>query len=182
MPDDPKGYTGSFGFQTKDFDCALQIYIIDKDGQLSIERREVEWIEGDEKAKNFLDKVGYPKTTKTWLEPLNYTGVIQFYDYLNSNNTDYDYWIQYEAKFIDGKSENIKLINFEANSNFKRKERDAKFEIELKKQRELCKTFRYKYLIKPYNESIKFLFRKLFKILNHANINIWQIENKFIIK
>ncbi len=28
MPDEPKGYTGSHGFQTKDFDCSLDIYII----------------------------------------------------------------------------------------------------------------------------------------------------------
>ena len=54
MPDDPKGYTGSFGFQTQDFECALDIYIIDKDGQLFLEQRETEWVEGDPNGKNFL--------------------------------------------------------------------------------------------------------------------------------
>ncbi len=36
MPDEPKGYTGSHGFQTKDFDCALDIYIIDENGKMHV--------------------------------------------------------------------------------------------------------------------------------------------------
>ena len=72
MPEDPKGYTGSYGFQTKDFDCGLDLYVIDKDGRLSIERRETEWIEGDPNGKSFLDKMGHVKTIKTWLAQLNF--------------------------------------------------------------------------------------------------------------
>ena len=36
MPDDPKGYSGSSSFQTKDFDCALDNYIIDENNNLLI--------------------------------------------------------------------------------------------------------------------------------------------------
>ena len=110
MPDEPKGYTGSHGFQTKDFDCALDIYFIDENGQLFIERRETEWVEGDPNAKGFLDKVGYIKTKKTWLESVNKTCTVQFYYFFSSNNTDYDYWIVYDAVFIDGKIKDIKQL------------------------------------------------------------------------
>ena len=58
MPEDPKGYTGAFGFQTKDFDCALDIYIINKEGQLLVERRETEWVEGNPSGKTFWEKAG----------------------------------------------------------------------------------------------------------------------------
>ena len=121
MPEDPKGYTGSYGFQTKDFDCGLDLYVIDKDGRLFIERRETEWIEGDTNSKNFLDKLGHIKTVKTWLEALDHTCTIEFHDYITSDNTDYDYWIQYKATFIRGQISDVKLTNFEATSNSKRK-------------------------------------------------------------
>ena len=117
MPEDPKGYTGSHSFQTKDFECALDVYIIDKDGQLLIERRDTEWIEGDPNGEGFLSKIGHLKTIKTWLEPLTNTCTIQFYDFIDSNKTDYDYFITYEAIFINGKISSVKIINFEANDN-----------------------------------------------------------------
>jgi len=115
MPDEPKGYTGSHGFQTKDFDCALDIC------------RETEWVEGDPNAKGFLDKVGHIKTKKTWLESVNKTCTVQFYDFFSSNNTDYDYWIVYDAVFIDGKMKDIKLTTFEATPNSERKKKDIEF-------------------------------------------------------
>ena len=182
MSDDPKGYTGSFGFQTKDFDCALDLYIIDKNEKLYIERRETEWIERNPEAKNFLDKAGYAKTKKVWIEPLDLTCTIQFYDYFESDYTDYDYWIEYKAEFVRGKLIDMKLFNFEATSNLKRKKKNEEFQNKMRQHNEFIKTRKYKYLIRPYNKSIKFIFKKLYKILNHASINIWRIENLFLIK
>jgi hypothetical protein len=151
MPDDPKGYTGSHGFQTKDFECALDVYIIDKDGQLFIERRETEWVEGNPKAQSLLEKFGYAKTIKTWLEPLNRTCTVQFYDHIDSNKTDYDYWIVYEAFFVNGRINCIELINFEAVENSERKKKDKEFQNKLRRWAEFTKTRRYKYLFNPYN-------------------------------
>jgi len=176
MPEDPKGYTGSHGFQTKDFECALDVYIIDKDGQLLIERRDSEWIEGDPNGKSFLDKMGHVKTIKTWLEPLTNTCTIQFYDFIDSNKTDYDYFITYEAVFINGKISSVKIINFEANENAKRKIRDAEFAKKNKENYQFRQTWQYKYFVKPYNRVISFIFFKTIKVLSFLSTTLYKIE------
>lgn len=176
MPEDPKGYTGSHGFQTKDFECALDVYIIDKDGQLLIERRDSEWIEGDPNGKSFLDKMGHVKTIKTWLEPLTNTCTIQFYDFIDSNKTDYDYFITYEAVFINGKISSVKIINFEANENAKRKIRDVEFAEKNKEFYKFRQTWKYKYFIKPYNRVVSFIFFKTIKALSFLSTTLYKIE------
>lgn len=182
MPDEPKGYTGSHGFQTKDLDCGLDIYIIDKDGQLLLEQRETEWVEGNPSGKNFLEKSGYAKTVKTWLEPLNNTCTVQFYDYFSSNNTDYDYWIVYDAVFINGKMTEIKLTTFEATANSERKQKDIEFQNKLREWDEFRKTRRYKYLLNPYNKVLKFIFDKLHKGLSFLSSRVWRVHNFLTIK
>ena len=176
MPEDPKGYTGSHGFQTKDFECALDVYIIDKDGQLLIERRDTEWIEGDPNGEGFLSKIGHLKTIKTWLEPLTNTCTIQFYDFIDSNKTDYDYFITYEAVFINGKMSSVKIINFEANENAKRKIRDAEFAKKNKENYQFRQTWKYKYFVKPYNRSVSFIFFKTIKGLSFLSTTLYKIE------
>ena len=176
MPEDPKGYTGSHGFQTKDFECALDVYIIDKDGQLLIERRDTEWIEGDPNGEGFLSKMGHLKTIKTWLEPLTNTCTIQFYDFIDSNKTDYDYFITYEAVFINGKMSSVKIINFEANENAKRKIRDAEFAKKNKENYQFRQTWKYKYFVKPYNRSVSFIFFKTIKVLSFLSTTLYKIE------
>jgi hypothetical protein len=181
MPEDPKGYTGSYGFQTKDFENSLDIYIIDKDGQLSIERRETEWVGGDPNGKSFLEKSGYLKTKKTWLETVNRTCTIQFYDYLSSNKTDYDYWIVYNAVFIEGKITDVKLTTFEARPNSERKEKDEAFKMKLKLRHEFIQTWRYKYIYKPYNTIIKAVVRGSTKCLTKLKMLIFKLESKMLI-
>ena len=181
MPEDPKGYTGSYGFQTKDFENSLDIYIIDKDGQLSIERRETEWVGGDPNGKSFLEKSGYLKTKKTWLETVNRTCTIQFYDYLSSNKTDYDYWIVYNAVFIEGKITDVKLTTFEARPNSERKEKDEAFKMKLKLRHEFIQTWRYKYIYKPYNTIIRAVVRGSTKCLTKLKMLIFKLESKMLI-
>ncbi len=123
MPNDPKGYSGSKDFQTKDLDSALDWYEIDKNGQLFIQRSEGEWIEGDKNATGFVAKMGYFKTTKKWKEELIRTITINFYDYQHSQDTDYDYSIEYKAVFIDGKISSVELVDFEARDNAERKKK-----------------------------------------------------------
>lgn len=182
MPDDPKGYTGSHGFQTKDFDCSLDIYIIDENGQLFIERRETEWVEGDPKAKSLLQKFGYAKTIKTWAEPVNKTCTVQFYDYLNSNNTDHDYWIVYETFITEGKIKCVELINFEATPNGERKKKDIEFFNKLRKWDEFKKTRRYKYLLNPYNKCLKFVCDNLYNFFYSASSRVRRVHNFLMIK
>lgn len=178
MPDEPKGYSGSHDFQTKDLDLALALYIIDENGQLSIERREGEWVEGNKNSTSLLEKLGYFKTTKKWLEQLNSTITIVFYDYQQSDNTDHDYFIEYEAVFVGGKITSVKLIKFEATDNAERKKKDIEFNEQMKKHHEFIKTWKYKYFVKPYNKTISFIFRKMSKTAYDLSYILNRIENK----
>jgi len=178
MPDDPKGYTGSHDFQTKDFDLALESYDIDENGRLFLHRFEREWVEGNKDSESFIGKFGYLNVTKKWLEELKTTATIVFYDYLSSNNTDYDYYIEYEAVFVNGKITSVNLISFEANDNADRKKRDIEFDLKLKRNYEFTKSLRYKYFVKPYNKTISFIFRKTSKILSDLSRILHTIENK----
>lgn len=178
MPDVPKGYTGSFGFQTKDLENSLDIYIIDKDGQLSIECRDTEWVQGDPNGKSFLDKSGYLKTKKTWLEPVNKTCAIQFYNYLSSDKTDYDYWIVYNAVFIEGKIKEIKLTTFEAEPNSERKEKDEAFKMKLNLRHEFVQTWRYKYIYRHYNKALRKTVEGATKYLTKLKMLIFKLESK----
>lgn len=178
MPDDPKGYSGSEDFQTKDLDLSLSTYTIDENGQLFIHRFEGEWEPGNKDSDSFIGKIGYFKTTKKWLEQLNSTITVVFYDYQKSNNTDYDYFIEYEAVFVIGKITSVKLIAFEANNNAERKIKDAEFNEKLKKHHEFIKTWRYKYFVKPYNKTISFVFRKTSKAFYNLSYILNRIEVK----
>ena len=178
MPDDPKGYTGSDDFQTKDFDQSLATYTIDENGQLFIHRFEGEWEPGNKDSDSFIGKLGYFKTTKIWQEQLNTTTTIVFYDYIHSENTDYDYLIEYEAVFVVGKMTSVKLTEFTATHNAERKKKDEEYEIRLQEHRKFAKTRRYKYFVRPYNQTISFIFRQLGKISYKLPYLLNRIERK----
>jgi hypothetical protein len=164
MPDEPKGYTGSHDFQTKDLDLALSSYDIDENGQLFIHRYEGEWIEGNKNSESLFGRMGHFKTTKRWLEELNITTTIVFYDYQHSQNT--------------GKMTSAKLINFEAKDNAERKKRDIEFDEKLKRHHEFINTWKYKYFVKPYNRSISYIFRKSSKAFYNLSYILNRIEIK----
>lgn len=182
LPNDPKGYAGSSEFQTKDLHCVLDIYLIDENGQLFVQRRESEWIEGNPKGKSFLEKTGHIKTIRTWLESVNDTCTIEFYDYQHSNNTECDYSITYEAIFDCGKIKSVELIGFEAWSNSERKRKDVEFKEKLRKWDEFRKTRRYKYLLNPYNKCLKFICDFLYKNFNFIATSIRKMHNFLMIK
>ena len=181
MPSDPKGYSGSEDFQTKHLDCGLDTYEIAANGQLSVHKREGKYIEGDKEAKGLFEKIGRYEITKTWVEPVYDTLTMEMYDYEQSDKSEYDYFIQYEVVFIDGIVDEIKLIVFEATDNAERKKKDKEFDKKLKEWYEFTKTRKYKYFVNPYNKSIKFIFRKISKILSFLSSKVWTLESKFLI-
>lgn len=181
MPSDPKGYSGSEDFQTKHLDCGLDTYEIAANGQLSVHKREGKYIEADKEAKGLFDKIGRYEITKTWVEPVYDTLTMEMYDYEQSDKSEYDYFIQYEVVFIDGIVDEIKLIVFEATDNAERKKKDKEFDKKLKEWYEFTKTRKYKYFVNPYNKSIKFIFRKISKILSFLSSKVWTLESKFLI-
>ena len=132
MPSDPKGYAGSEDFQTKHLDCGLDTYEIAANGQLSVYKREGNYIEPDKEAKGLFEKIGRFEVTRTWLEPVYDTLTMEMYDYRESSESGYDYFVQYQVIFIDGIVDEIKLTTFEATDNSARKIKDEEFKKKMK--------------------------------------------------
>lgn len=77
-------------FQTKDFACSLDFYIITKNGKLLIKNKK------GEKPKKF-----------------NYHGDIKFYTSTGSHNNNSFKWYEYKARFTEGKLKWIRRIKKE---------------------------------------------------------------------
>lgn len=181
MPDDPKGYTGSKNFQTKDLDNSLSLYEIREDG--TIWRKFVtksEYVKGDKKSKSIIGRIGYLKELEhEYRQQFDITNILM-YDYIQTKG-DYDYSIDYEVNFENGIVKNIKIVNFEATDNKSRKERDAKWKEELRIRNKFTSTLRYRFVYQHWNKMIRFVFRYLHSIVNFMNSNLYKIERYFIV-
>lgn len=151
LPKEMKVPLPSRSFQTKDLECCLFEYKIDRNKQLLL----------------------FSVKTKKW-EPTNITNTVDFYDYYESEN--YDYSIEYKAVFFNGVLTNINNTKYESTSNRERKQRLARFEDNLTKRVEFERTFLYRHLYKKYNWVIKKMF-KVFRLVN--NIDFFKWERKF---
>lgn len=182
MPDDPKGYAGSENFQTKDLDCCLSTYEIDSNGQLLINKTEGHYVEGDKNSKDLFGKIGHYEVTRKWSEFVFKTSEICMYDYIHSNKTEYDYFIEYKVIFIDGLIDEVQLVKFEAQNNAERKKKDEEFNKKLKDWHEFTKTRKYRYILRPYTSFVRFVFRKLSSSLKFLQSNLYKVEKFFLIK
>jgi len=178
MPEDPKGYSGSGDFQTKDLDNVLSVYEIREDGSLWREKVEGKYIAGDPKSKNLWDSFGHFEITKKWWEKQSITDTINILDYQRTDG-DFDYCIEYEIILKDGIVSSVNIIRFSAEDNSRRKEADQKFAKEMKASYSYKKTFRYRFFFGPYNSFVSFAFRKINKILNFLLDKSWKVE-KFL--
>ena len=180
QPKDPKGYEGSDSFQTKDLENCLLVYEIRKDGTLWVEKRETKFVEGNEKAKNFLDRMGHIETVSSWFEQeKHFSGEVLFYDYQEKNgeNQNYDYAIDYRAFFKNGKMTSVKLIKFEAMENTERKARNKKYEENLKKRYAFTSKWYYKYIFVYWNKAVRHTIRMLHWASHKFNSFLYKLDD-----
>lgn len=178
QPEDPKGFNGGIYFQTKDFECLLDIYEIREDGTLWLRKVEYEFEPNNDSTK--FSKLHIPyKEKKSWWEPVNTTRNIKMYTYIHSE-TDYDYWIEYEVTFINGKLTKVNLSNFQVHLNSERKKLSEENNKKLKKWIEYTKTKKYKYIHRPYEMIIKFLFNKVFNLIENVKRCLTKLQRWLI--
>lgn len=176
MPEDPKGYSGSERFQTKDLDNCLSLFKIEEDGTIWVETYENKIISGNPKGKSIFDRVGYVEKINVAWKQLFDTDTIEIYNYSQSNG-DYDYWISYKLVFYNGVISSVHLLEFKASDNSSRKLRDKEFEEELKQRAKLVATLRYRILYRPWNKAINFIFCNLREITQKLGSTLWKVES-----
>lgn len=154
-------------YQTKSLDCCMMQYFIEEDGTLTFETYpDGKWVENDEAEKSFW------KTRYICGKPVKetFTGnaVINFYADFPKRETDFDYWVEWEALIIKGKLTEIKLIEFNKVCNINRKKALQEFEARLRQDNIYRSTWRYKYLDRwvtlVKRKLVKFLITKLQRI------------------
>jgi len=159
MPKDAKGYVGSKDFQTKELDNFLETYEIRKDGSL--------W------------KRNYQKENKevTWKRDKCGTIKINIYDYQESNNGDFDYFIEYELIFAKDKVKTVKLVNFEATNNTQRKENQKKYDEQCAKRKKFVDTWLFKNILVHWNKFVGIVYRFNTKVLGLLSIVNFKLIN-----
>ena len=109
-------------FQTKDLSNSLSNYVI-QDGILFEKKYRInEYVEGNLKSKDWIDRLGHMKREQPYLERVtNYQNCeINFYDHTQNVQGLYDCWVEYKAIFNNGKCTSIVVDKFNQISNYDR--------------------------------------------------------------
>jgi hypothetical protein len=179
LPEDPKGYCNN-KYQTKDFDNAMDLYEIREDGTLWLRCAEYEYTDGNPKGKTLIDKLPTRTETRVWWQQIfPITDTVRLYAYDVYTNDKYDYWIEYDVTFVDGKVTKAKLLEFTATDNSARKEQHRKDIEYWKNRRTFEKTLFYRLFGKYYNRSISFVCRRIHVAATWVTYKIWKVE-KFL--
>ena len=140
-------------FQTKDFECGLELYEIREDG--TIWRFEFETIIDEEKTTSSEQGKIYKRVNERWVQLQYFSDTISFYDYYQSNKFDNDYWVEYNAVFDKGQLKTIELIRFEPSDNTRRN-----FLRECEERQKLWNKWYMKYGYAYYDMFISYIFKK----------------------
>ncbi len=157
-------------FKTKSLESELLHYEIRADGTIWARQDKLEYVKGDS------DVVGHINVINSeWIFLKDFTGSINFYDYLINNQFDYYYYIEYDSVFIDGKISKILLSKFEALTNKDRKEREKEYREVARLKRELRGRWYMKYLYMPYRSFIKKTF-SIWRKFSRFIPTSWQVQ------
>lgn len=127
-----KDYT----FQTKDLENCLLDYFISEEGFLYehiIDKEYIPYSEEERKSKKIspwnLWKEVIEKSSRD--EKMDFHGTLKFYTY-DQLDEDTDFWVDFQAYFVYGKLDKIKLINFSIDKD--RRVQNEKWKEEYKKK------------------------------------------------
>lgn len=171
-------------FQTKDLVNALIEYKIDKEGDLYFKKIEYEKRELTNEEQEDKDSGGF--WHPMWnLEPISeewvkedFTGYINFYDFIQDFDDKHDAWVEYKVHAKDGKVEGeVQLVEFKEESNKERIASNKRIEAEMKARKEYQQKWRYKFFGQYWNELVRFIFRGVRWLGNKFNSS-WRLEDK----
>lgn len=182
QPENPQGFTGTTDFQTKDFENALDLYLIKEDGALYRSCVEYSEIDPNFKPKTIFD-FPHREKIREWEEPQIITQTISIYDYIESEDCDFDFWIEYNVVFVEGVVKSATIAKFEATDNKQRKENNKKFEKEMREHQEFRKTLFYSFFYQYYSKFVDFLtYKVMSKLGNFLQSNSYKLNRLLKIK
>ena len=177
-------YKADHQYQTKDLDNALIEFKIGEDRVLYEKKVEYEERELTEQEKEDKDKGGFwspgwhfEEKSHEWVK-YEYTGYINFYDFITDIDENNDAWVEYKAHVKDGEiQEEIELDKFDIEDNSERKEQSARIDAEIKARKEYQQKWRYRFFGQYWNRLINCAFRVVRWLGNKLNSS-WKLEDK----
>ena len=167
-------------YQTKDLDESLSLFKVCEEGHLWLEKIGGYYEKGDPKAKSIIDRLGkFVQTDSTWIRQ-DRTCTIQFYESFRvsedqKDELNNDYWLEYEAVFIDGKLNKISILEFSKKDNAERRTREAEFKKEWKSLNNFLNKWYIKFWYSPWRWLVRNIFRTYRRIKYHAPSD-WKVE------
>ena len=117
-------------FQTKDLDCLLNHYVIDKKGYIRAEITHGKHIKKKKPKGHTGVWLPYDfKVERIELKKIKHTGDVNFYDHIEDSKGD-QYWLEFKATFLKGKM--IKLV-FEKKTLYRTKKQVEQDKADLEK-------------------------------------------------
>lgn len=113
-----------YSFQTKSLDCTMSSYIIQNNKLFVQKYKDEKWVPGNEKAKNFMDRLGHMERENPYYEEVYFHGEIYFYEFINNVKDTWDCWVEYKATFTQGTLTSVELFKFEKTDNQERKQKE----------------------------------------------------------
>ena len=135
-------------FQTKNMNGAFDKYTIEEDGQLYLEKVDIEWEKNED--DGFIRK----KTISNGIEKQDYTGELCFGGvHLDTND---DYFFEFKAFFWKGEFKEMHLDNWQKENNCERKKEQEKFKTLFEEADKKSKSF-WRKLLYPFKVIVFFL-------------------------
>lgn len=126
-----------WSLQTKDFDRALDLYVV-QEGKLFVRKYAIEeWIEGKKDSRDPMERMGRMHRDAPFLELVKFTGQFQAYDFRMDIPPHWDAWVKWLFTVVDGKVTHVELLEFEKTDNTERKARQKELLERLEREAKL---------------------------------------------
>jgi len=171
-------------FQTKDLANALIEYRIDKEGVLYYKKIEYEKRDLTNEEQKDKDSGGFwhpmwnlDPVSEEWVKE-DFTGYINFYDFIHDFEEDEDAWVEYKVHIKDSVVQGqVELVEFKKQCSKERKKSSEKIKSAMKARREYQKKWRYRFFGQYWNSLINRVFRGVRWVGNKLD-NSWKLEEK----
>ena len=147
-------------FQTKDLGNAMSEYEIREDG---LWRRLVKYDDKPIEADANRDMMGslwhFEEKSSKW-EKDDFTGYVNFYDFIRDNDGVKDLWVEFRAHFVRGGLQGeIECTTWEQQGNKDRKQIESQFKKELEDRIKFINKWYFKYFLRFWNVLVMLVSR-----------------------
>ena len=152
----------SLTYQTKDLG-SMGTYEVREDGYLWEHTPVTEYVAGNPKAKDVMDRIGRLKTIEEkWTKRDSFTGYIEFYEDVRNDEFENDYWVEYVAHVVKGRVKSVKVIKWESTPNSYRKNIAEQNRLEMEMEMQHHTEFNRRWYVRAFYHPYCWILHEVF--------------------